>query len=421
MNDDRGAQGQESTGFGAYTRQGQFDGRYVRAQPGDDGVDDPPWSAPTAPGGYRGAGEAPTGFGEPLAGGGAGTPYGPAFADGDGNGHGPAVAEETDADVDAGGPSGGGGAGPEEPAPPRSPGRGSHARPGRRRRKARRSSRSWWIELPILLVFALVLALLIKTFVVQAFFIPSSSMENTLEIGDKVLVNKLVYDFRPIHRGDIVVFNGDGSWDQALPPQPPLTRLWDSISGLFGTAPGVHDYIKRVIGLPGDHVACCDPQGRVTVNGVPLSEKSYLYPGNVPSSRRFSITVPQGRLWVMGDHRSVSYDSRGHMSDPGTGTIPEDKVVGRAFLIVAPFSRWHILPIPSTFEQPALNKPGTAAGGLLPVSGAVMAPLASPATSLVLGFAGALPLTWLQRRLRRRLVPLLGGWLARVFGRRGPG
>src|SRR5262249_49116617 len=118
---------------------------------------------------------------------------------------------------------------------------------------------AWWIEVPILLAFALVLALLIKTFVVQAFFIPSSSMENTLEIGDKVLVNKMIYDFRPIHRGDIVVFNGEGSWDPVTSQStPPLERLWNSISGLFGTAPGVHDYIKRVIGVPGDHVACCD-------------------------------------------------------------------------------------------------------------------------------------------------------------------
>src|SRR5499427_1202807 len=112
----------------------------------------------------------------------------------------------------------------------------------------RSKSRSWWIELPILLAFALVLALLIKTFVVQAFFIPSASMQNTLKIGDKVLVNKMVYDFRSIHRGDIVVFNGEGSWDPVTPQPTPPERLWNSIIGLFGTAPGVHDYIKRVIG-----------------------------------------------------------------------------------------------------------------------------------------------------------------------------
>jgi signal peptidase I len=263
---------------------------------------------------------------------------------------------------------------------------------------AKRSKRrSWWIELPILLVFALVLALIIKTFVVQAFFIPSSSMENTLDIGDKVLVNKMVYDFRPIHRGDIVVFNGEGSWDPVTSQTAaPLTRLWNAIIGLFGTAPGVHDYIKRVIGVPGDHVACCDAQGRITVNGVPLNEKSYLYPGNAPSTIRFSITVPPGRLWVMGDHRDVSYDSRGHQADPGNGTIPENKVVGRAFVIVAPVSRWRVLNIPATFQQPRLAAAGSAALPVLSAPAASALPVGS-------GLLGAVPFTWLQLRLRRRL------------------
>ena len=270
---------------------------------------------------------------------------------------------------------------------------------------------SWWVELPILLVFALVLALLIKSFVVQAFYIPSSSMENTLEIGDKVLVNKLVYDFRSIHRGDVVVFNGDGSWDPVpAQPAPLLSRLWNSVSGLFGTAPGVHDYIKRVIGVPGDHVACCNRQGQVTVNGVALSEKPYLYPGDAPSVQRFSIVVPQGRLWVMGDHRSVSWDSRGHMNDPGNGTIAENHVVGRAFVIVAPISRWRILPIPVTFQQPSLTAAaamaGPALGGLqvLRSSGAsVLGALALPGAPAAAGLVAALPLTLLQGRLRRRL------------------
>jgi signal peptidase I len=273
-------------------------------------------------------------------------------------------------------------------------------------KRKKRRSRSWWVELPILLVFALVLALIIKTFVVQAFFIPSSSMENTLDIGDKVLVNKLVYDFRSIHRGDIVVFNGDGSWNPVpAQPKPLLSRLWGAITGIFGTAPGVHDYIKRVIGLPGDHIVCCDALGRITVNGAPLNERSYLYPGNVPSAQRFNIVVPPGRLWVMGDHRAVSYDSRGHLSDPGHGTIPENRVVGRAFMIVAPVSRWRILPIPATFEQPKL-----AAG----VVGNAVALAASPAGPLAAGFVGAVPLTLLERRLRRRR-------LRRRHARAGPG
>ncbi len=156
----------------------------------------------------------------------------------------------------------------------------------------------------------------------------------------------------------------------------------------------MHDYIKRVIGVPGDHVACCNRQGQVTVNGVPLSEKSYLYPGDAPSEQRFSITVPPGRLWVMGDHRSVSWDSRGHMNDPGGGTIPENHVVGRAFVIVAPISRWRILPIPTTFEQPKLTASGAAALAADPAPGGLQV---LPGSRCVrAGRAGA------ARRRRRR-------------------
>jgi signal peptidase I len=325
--------------------------------------------------------------------------------------------------TEPGGPARPGGAGDQgfPPVPPGGTAQAAPARPGRRRRK---SGRSWWIELPILLVFALVLALVLKTFVVQAFYIPSQSMEKTLDVGDKVLVNKLVYDFRPIHRGDVIVFNGDGSWDRVPPPRPPLARLWDAISGLFGTAPGVHDYIKRVIGIPGDHVACCTNH-RVTVNGVPLREASYLYPGNAPSAQRFSITVPPGRLWVMGDHREVSADSRYHVADPGHGTIPENHVVGRAFLIIAPVSRWRILPIPATFSQPRLAASAALAAGAPPVPAAALdaAAPAAPAPPAVLGLIAAVPLTWLQRRVRlrlaapgreRRLPALARQWLARV-------
>ena len=273
-------------------------------------------------------------------------------------------------------------------------------------------SRSFWRELPILIVVALVIALVIKSFVVQAFFIPSSSMENTLDIGDKVLVNKLVYHFRSIEPGDIIVFNGSGSWDAVAPASPagsnPVARLYDatlrpllrSIVELFGTAPGQHDYIKRVIGVPGDHVACCNAHGQVTVNGVALHESSYLYPGNAPSSSSFSIRVPPGRLWVMGDHRDVSCDSRCHPGDPGDGTIPESQVVGRAFMIVWPPSRWRILPIPSTFGQPGVDQPKNAAASLT-----VRAVPAAPYLPLGAGLAGAVPLTWLQRRTRMRGRP----------------
>jgi signal peptidase I len=260
--------------------------------------------------------------------------------------------------------------------------------------------RSFWRELPVLVVVALVIALVIKTFVVQAFYIPSSSMENTLEVGDKVLVNKLVYHFRKIEPGDVVVFSGAGSWDPVLAPakasSDPVVRLYDvtlgrllhSISGLFGTVPGQTDYIKRVLGVPGDRVACCTAGGLVTVNGVALHESSYLFPGARPSLISFHIIVPAGRLWVMGDNRYVSDDSRLHRQSPGSGTIPESKVIGRAFLIVWPPGRWGVLPIPSTFSQPGVDRPAAS-------SSPSPLPLAA-------GIAGAVPVTWLSRRLRLR-------------------
>ena len=274
----------------------------------------------------------------------------------------------------------------------------------------KRKHRSFWRELPILIVVAVVLAVLIKTFAVQAFWIPSGSMENTLEINDRVLVNKLVYDVRSIHRGDIVVFNGDGSWDPGTVPTSTnfAVQFADGFASMFGFGHPGDILIKRVIGLPGDHVACCDAQGRVTVNGVPLSEQSYLYPGNVPSEIRFSIVVPPGRLWVMGDHRLISDDSRDHMGDPGGGTVPENAVIGRAFVIIWPFDRWRFLPIPGTFEQPKVNAstasgapPAQGAGAAAGLLSARLEP-SSPALPLTLGFAAAVPLTWLQRRVRLR-------------------
>ncbi|MEU8250355.1 signal peptidase I [Nonomuraea sp. NPDC048916] len=242
---------------------------------------------------------------------------------------------------------------------------------------------SFWKELPVLVVVALVLALIIKTFVIQAFYIPSESMENTLLKNDRVLVNKLVYHTRDIERGDVVVFSGVDSWDgefQLEEPSNPIAAFFRWVGTAFGVVPGEKDYIKRVIGVGGDHVKCCDSKGRITINGVPIDEGSYLYPGNDPSDRFFDIKVPEGRLWVMGDHRLVSLDSRAHQGDPGGGSIPESQVIGRAFVIVWPFSRAGTLPIPDTFAQPALQ----ALGGSVP---------------LVAGFALAVPLVLVRRRL----------------------
>jgi len=208
-------------------------------------------------------------------------------------------------------------------------------------------------ELLLVLVIALGLSLLIKTFLVQAFFIPSVSMENTLLVGDRVLVSKLTPGPFDLKRGDVVVFADSGHW---LPPSEKASegRFRDGIrSGLIfvGLLPADSDehLIKRLIGLPGDKVQCCDAKGRLTVNGVPLNEP-YLYTGDVPSTEPFSITVPAGRLWVMGDHRSDSADSRSHPDSFG-GTIPIDDVVGRAFVKVWPLDRFGLLRNPqSTFK-----------------------------------------------------------------------
>jgi signal peptidase I len=300
--------------------------------------------------------------------------------------------------------------------------------------QATRGRWSFLTEMVVLFAVALTIALLIKTFVVQPFYIPSASMENTLLVGDKVLVNKLVYHLRPIDRGDIVVFNGEGSWDppvaQSTSNRNPVVRVYDdtigallhSIAGLFGTSPGQTDYIKRVVGVPGDHVICCNTQGQITVNGVPLSEKSYVFPGAKPSQDPFSVVVPPGRIWVMGDNRAESADSRLHdcaYSDPQVtcypfdrdGTIPENKVIGRAFMIVWPAGRFRILPIPSTFEQARLlqsagrGSPASrlAATGLIDPGGAISVKPSAPYVPLSVGFAAALPLTLVERRLRLRV------------------
>src|SRR5215469_14469831 len=174
---------------------------------------------------------------------------------------------------------------PEPERPPRQPGqtRPAHARPGPARHgRAKRRNRSLLRELPVLVVVALVIAIVIKTFIVQAFVIPTGSMQNTLALEDKILVNKLVYHFRPIRAGDIIVFDGAGSWNAPAPGSgtstglvaraydDTLRKLFDSVGGLFGTPIGQTDYVKRVIGVPGDHVVCCNARGLITVNGVPL-------------------------------------------------------------------------------------------------------------------------------------------------------
>lgn len=244
-----------------------------------------------------------------------------------------------------------------------------------------------WCELLVLLVVAALLTALVKAFLVESFMIPSGSMENTLQPGERVLVNRLIYDFRGINRGDVVVFSGTGSWDPPPRGRPAgvMSAAYHDALDLMGVESTGTDYVKRVIGLPGDHVACCDRRGRITVNGTPLDEKAYLYPGDRPSTESFQITVPPGRLWVMGDHRGDSADSRYHPENPGHGTVPESAVVGRAFLVAWPPSDIRSIPIPAAFSRLALA--GSDPAGGLGVAGAP---------------AGMLPLAWVCRRLRGR-------------------
>ena len=234
----------------------------------------------------------------------------------------------------------------------------SSERPEASEPENKRKQKKFWRELAIIVVAAAVLTLLVKAFVVQVYRIPSESMENTLLVGDRVLVNKVVYHFRGIDRGDVIVFSGQGSWGPDAPPpsSDPVVRVFDDVLSGIGLHSGQTYYIKRVIGLPGDRVACCT-NGKVTVNGVALEESSYLFPGAQPSNTVFHVTVPAGRLWVMGDNRGDSDDSRNHWAEgfPGLGTIPENEVVGRAFLVIWPPSQFKDLPIPDTFKQQALG------------------------------------------------------------------
>jgi signal peptidase I len=250
-------------------------------------------------------------------------------------------------------------------------------RPGRGARRRRRPRRSFLGELPVLILVTLAIAAVIRTFLVQPFYIPSGSMENTLQIGDRVLVDKLSYRFHDIRRGDIVVFNGLDSFTpevQVGEPANPVARGLRNVAAAVGVAPpGEKDFIKRVIGVPGDHVRCCDAGGRVTVNGKPLDESAYLFPGNAPSDSVFDVKVPEGRLWVMGDHRASSADSRAHLGDPGGGTVPEDKVIGRAFSVVWPPRSMTGLGRPATFE--ALDAQRRALGEVAPYALALGAAL----------------------------------------------
>lgn len=231
----------------------------------------------------------------------------------------------------------------------------------RLRSRAPRKGRGWKIFLrDILLIFlaALLISFLIKTFLIRSFYIPSSSMEETLHIDDRIIVNQLEPKLMPIQHGDVVVFKDPGGW---LTPtvEPQVNWFVGAVDGVLAfvglSAPDSNDHlIKRVIGVPGDKVVCCNDFGQITVNGVPLEEPYITLPAGVTKVTRddFSVTVPAGKLWVMGDNRYNSADSAFHRNDPTGGFVPVDNVVGRALLISWPVNRWAWLDnYPVTFHD----------------------------------------------------------------------
>jgi len=202
-------------------------------------------------------------------------------------------------------------------------------------------------EFPILVIVALAVSLVIKTFVVQFFFIPSGSMENTLQIQDRVAVNKIPFISRNISRGDVVVFRDPANW---LPE--PYTAGENKVMAKIRTGletvgvlpnPAKQYLVKRVIGVAGDHVVCCAKDGKLTINGKSTDEP-YIFAGNKPSEMEFNVTVPDGKIWVMGDHRGSSADSRYHQEDVNHGFVPVSKVTGRVYAIIWPLKHFALVP-----------------------------------------------------------------------------
>ncbi|RIJ52569.1 signal peptidase I [Clavibacter lycopersici] len=227
---------------------------------------------------------------------------------------------------------------------------------GRHSGSASRGWKTFLRDVLVIFVVALLVSILIKAFLIRSFYIPSESMEDTLQVDDRIVVNQLTPRLIPLQRGDVVVFRDPGGWLTPSPEvdKPPIAAAVDWALTTVGlSASDSNDHlIKRLIGLPGDHVVCCNSLGQMSVNDVPLDEPYVkLVPGDTRASDiDFDVTVPADSLWVMGDNRDNSRDSRYNVDGPTKGFVPIDHVVGRAFVITWPIDRWSILSDhPETF------------------------------------------------------------------------
>ncbi|UQS23275.1 signal peptidase I [Amycolatopsis thermalba] len=285
---------------------------------------------------------------------------------------------------------------PERPNPDENADSGAN---GKRRRRKPKKQRSFWVELPILIVVALALAFVFQQFLARVYTIPSGSMETTLHgcpgcYGDKVLVDKITYDFTDPEPGDVVVFKGPEPWveNEAATERSSnaVVRFFQNIGSVFGLAPpDERDFVKRIIATGGQTVECCDAQNRVVVDGKALDEP-YIHWKNPDDQRQEPfdpVTVPDGYVWVMGDNRNDSCDSRCQGGGGVRGAVPVDNIIGKARIIVLPPGRWGGV---SDHNPQAAAQP--AALGM-------SAPAWQEGVPLGFGVVAAWPVVWGGRRL----------------------
>ncbi len=203
-----------------------------------------------------------------------------------------------------------------------------------------------WRFALLALALAVITSAVVRSLWLDAYFIPSASMEPLFQSGDRILVSRTDFAAEPIRRGDVVVFDGRGSFAPLNSGRGPAADLLSEAGRWLGVAGNDTTYVKRVIGLAGDRVVCCDAAGALTVNGQPVAEP-YVYDGDAPSDMAFDVIVPSGRLWLMGDHRSKSADSRNLLGAPGGGMVPQDRVIGRPVQIIWPLDRFTAVARPA--------------------------------------------------------------------------